>query len=216
MLIYLSNIEYFLIKKIFFLILMESQTSPQIEVNFANEKYTDVYMEKLIALSFGYYDHHNDKEKFESCIESLIGSFVEQIKPIEIKTQLKFLIDFIGKYANADMKFVETALINIGMKPEHIDNFKSLLIAYHETISTMKRAIIEKVSSHRIVDFSHSFNVKFCDSLTDKVDFVISLLLKYYDDDEEIKKIELDLSLNQFYSIYNELQKIDTMIRTLI
>ena len=102
------------------------------------------------------------------------------------------------------------------MKPEYIDNFKSLLIAYHETISTMKRAIIEKVSSHRIVDFSHSFNVKFCDSLTDKVDFVISLLLKYYDDDEEIKKIELDLSLNQFYSIYNELQKIDTMIRTLI
>ena len=195
---------------------MESQASPQIEVNFANEKYTDIYMEKLIALSFGYYDHHNDKEKFESCIESLISSYVEEIKPIEIKTQLKFLIDFIGKYANADMKFVETALINIGMKPEYIDNFKSLLIAYHETISTMKRAIIEKVSSHRIVDFSHSFNVKFCDSLTDKVDFVISLLLKYYDDDEEIKKIELDLSLNQFYSIYNELQQIDTMIRTLI
>ena len=102
------------------------------------------------------------------------------------------------------------------MKQEHIDLFKSSLMTYHDTISTMKRAIIEKVSSHRVIDFSHSFNVKYCDSLSDKVSFVISLLMKYYDDDEQIKKIELDLSLNQFYSIFNELQKIDTMIKTLI
>lgn len=192
---------------------MESQ---QVEINFSNEKYTDIYMEKLIGLSFEYYDHHNDKEKYESGIENLISSFANQIKSFEIKQQLKYLIDFIGKYSSADIKFVEASLSNMSMKQEHIDLFKSSLMTYHDTISTMKRAIIEKVSSHRVIDFSHSFNVKYCDSLSDKVSFVISLLMKYYDDDEQIKKIELDLSLNQFYSIFNELQKIDTMIKTLI
>ena len=192
---------------------MESQ---QVEINFSNEKYTDIYMEKLIGLSFAYYDHHNDKEKYESGIENLISSFANQIKSFEIKQQLKYLIDFIGKYSSADIKFVEASLSNMSMKQEHIGLFKSSLMTYHDTISTMKRAIIEKVSSHRVIDFSHSFNVKYCDSLSDKVSFVISLLMKYYDDDEQIKKIELDLSLNQFYSIFNELQKIDTMIKTLI
>ena len=192
---------------------MESQ---QVEINFSNEKYTDIYMEKLIGLSFAYYDHHNDKEIYESGIENLISSFANQIKSFEIKQQLKYLIDFIGKYSSADIKFVEASLSNMSMKQEHIDLFKSSLMTYHDTISTMKRAIIEKVSSHRVIDFSHSFNVKYCDSLSDKVSFVISLLMKYYDDDEQIKKIELDLSLNQFYSIFNELQKIDTMIKTLI
>ena len=185
-------------------------------VNFSEEKYPELYIEKLLDLTFAYYDHHNDKEKYESDISKLINEYTSAVPEAEIKAHIKFLIDFIGKYAATDTKFIESSLASLKMKPDHIDRFKALLGLYVESIEVMKEALIEKITSHRVVDFSHSFYVKFCDSTSDKVTFAIRIMFKYYDDNEKLKTIELDLSLNQFYNILNELQKIDTMIKTLI
>ena len=125
-------------------------------------------------------------------------------------------MDFIGKYSTADIKFIESSLRSIKLSEEFINTFKVMLGKYNEHVELMKQAIIEKASNQKIKDFKYSFNVKYCDSLSDKVAFVIRIIMVYVDDNEVEKKIEIDLSLNQFYHILNELQKIDTMIKTLI
>ena len=195
---------------------MEMTQQKEININFAESKYTEDYLRSIITLAFAYYDHHHDKERYESGIENTITSFAEQIKPMEIKMQLKYLIDFIGKYSTADTKFIESSLRSIQLSEEFISTFKVMLGKYNEHVELMKQAIIEKASNQRIKDFKYSFNVKYCDSLSDKVSFVIKIIMIYLDDNEVEKKIEIDLSLNQFYHILNELQKIDTMIKTLI
>ena len=40
--------------------------------------------------------------------------------------------------------------------------------------------------------------------------------LKYLDDNCEEKELEMELTLNQFYSVYEQFQKIDTLVKTLI
>ncbi len=40
--------------------------------------------------------------------------------------------------------------------------------------------------------------------------------IKYLNDEFEVKSVDLDLTINQFYSIYNDFSKIETMITTLI
>ena len=102
------------------------------------------------------------------------------------------------------------------MKPDFREQFIKMLINYNENVENMKNAMIEKITNHRMIDFNYSFKVKFVDSLSQKVDFIISIFFKFYDDNEEIKTIDLDLSINQFYYIFEELQKIDTLIKTLI
>jgi hypothetical protein len=40
--------------------------------------------------------------------------------------------------------------------------------------------------------------------------------MKYLNDEDQEKKLIVDITINQFYSIFNELQKIETMVKTLI
>ena len=37
------------------------------------EKYNDEYLSQLILLSFSYFDHHIDKDKYQSGLENLTG-----------------------------------------------------------------------------------------------------------------------------------------------
>ena len=72
------------------------------------------------------------------------------------------------------------------------------------------------ISNQRIINFSHSFKVKFIDSQNSKINFVINIIIKYLDDNCEQKELEMELTLNQFYSVYEQFQKIDTLVKTLI
>jgi hypothetical protein len=58
--------------------------------------------------------------------------------------------------------------------------------------------------------------VKYADSSNEKVDFYIKLIIKYLNDEFETKNMEIDLTINQFYSMFNDFQKIETMVKTLI
>lgn len=174
------------------------------------------YIEDLIELSFSYYDYHKNKDLFESSLETLIENYSSILKGNEIKKHLKYLIDFISKYTNADKKFIEGSLEKLNMPNKQIDSFYTYLLTYNEQVEIMKKAMIEKVSNNRIINFSHSFDVKMNNSESEKFEFVIKIVMLYLDDNDNEKKLELDLSLNQFYKIFNELQKIDTMINTLI
>ena len=180
------------------------------------EKYNDEYLSQLILLSFSYFDHHIDKDKYQSGLENLTGNFGSVIKPQLIKIQLKYLVDFIDKYPNADGKFIENFLLNIKMKKEMIDFFLQKMSGYNERIETFKNAMFEKITNHRIINFRHSFKVKFIDSQNNKINFVINIMIKYLDDNSEEKELEMELTLNQFYSVYEQFQKIDTLIKTLI
>ena len=180
------------------------------------EKYNDEYLSQLILLSFSYFDHHIDKDKYQSGLENLTRNFGSVIKPQLIKIQLKYLVDFIDKYPNADGKFIENFLLNIKMKKEMIDFFLQKMSGYNERIETFKNAMFEKITNHRIINFRHSFKVKFIDSQNNKINFVINIMIKYLDDNSEEKELEMELTLNQFYSVYEQFQKIDTLIKTLI
>ena len=122
---------------------------PQTEaIDFGDqEKYNDEYLSQLILLSFSYFDHHIDKDKYQSGLENLTGNFGSIIKPQLIKMQLKYLIDFIDKYPNADGKFIESFLLNIKMKKEMINFFLQKMNGYNERIETFKNAMFEKITN---------------------------------------------------------------------
>ena len=196
---------------------IEINESKNIEIDFSDpEKYTDEYLSQLILLSFSYFDHHIDKDKYQGGLENLTSNFGSIIKPQLIKIQLKYLIDFIDKYSNADGKFIENFLLNIKMKKEMIDLFIEKMCGYSERIEVFKNAMFEKITNQRIINFSYAFKVKFIDSQNSKINFVINIIIKYLDDNGEEKELEMELTLNQFYSVYEQFQRIDTLVKTLI
>ena len=196
---------------------IELNESKNIDIDFSDpEKYSDDYLNQLILLSFSYFDHHIDKDKYQRGLENLTANFGSIIKPALIKIQLKYLIDFIDKYSNADGKFIENFLSNIKLRKELIEIFIQKMASYSERIELFKNSLLEKISNQRIINFSHSFKVKFIDSQNSKINFVINILIKYLDDNSEEKELEMELTLNQFYSVYEQFQKIDTLVKTLI
>ena len=195
----------------------EINETKNVDIDFSDsEKYPDEYLNQLILLSFAYFDHHIDKEKYQRGLENLTNNFGAIIRPQLIKIQLKYLIDFIDKYSNADAKFIETYLLNLKLKKEYIDLFIQKIYAFSERIETFKNAMIEKITSQRIINFSHSFKVKFIDSQNGKINFIINIKMKYLDDNGEERELDSELTLNQFYSVYEQFQNIDTLIKTLI
>ena len=194
--------------------LQEMNETKNIDIDFSN--YPDEYLNQLILLSFAYFDHHIDKEKYQRGLENLTGNFGETIKPQLIKIQLKYLVDFIDKYSNADAKFIENYLVNLKLKKEDIDLFIKKMYGFNERIETFKNAMIEKITSQKIINFSHSFKVKYIDSQNGKINFIINIKMIYLNDNGEEKELYIDLTLNQFYSVYEQFQKIDTLIKTLI
>ena len=195
----------------------KNEESKNIEIDFSDgEIYSDEYLNQLILLSFSYFDHHIDKDKYQRGLENLTANFGSIIKPALIKIQLKYFIDLIDKYCNADGKFIENLLLNIKLKKEMIDSFIEKMASYSERIELFKNSLLEKISNQRIINFSHSFKVKFIDSQNSKINFVINIIIKYLDDNCEEKELEMELTLNQFYSVYEQFQKIDTLVKTLI
>ena len=195
----------------------KNEESKNIEIDFSDgEIYSDEYLNQLILLSFSYFDHHIDKDKYQRGLENLTANFGSIIKPALIKIQLKYFIDLIDKYCNADGKFIENLLLNIKLKKEMIDSFIQKMASYSERIELFKNSLLEKMSNQRIINFKHSFKVKFIDSQNSKINFVINIIIKYLDDNCEEKELEMELTLNQFYSVYEQFQKIDTLVKTLI
>ena len=192
----------------------EINETKSIDIDFTN--YPDEYLNQLILLSFAYFDHHIDKEKYQRGLENLTNNFGDTIKPQLIKIQLKYLVDFIDKYSNADPKFIENYLINLKMKKEDIDLFIKKIYGFNERIEMFKNAMIEKITSQKIINFSHSFKVKYIDSQNGKINFIINIKMTYLNDNGEEKGLDMELTLNQFYSVYEQFQKIDTLIKTLI
>ena len=192
----------------------EINETKSIDIDFTN--YPDEYLNQLILLSFAYFDHHIDKEKYQRGLENLTNNFGDTIKPQLIKIQLKYLVDFIDKYSNADPKFIESYLINLKMKKEDIDLFIKQMYGFNERIEMFKNAMIEKITSQKIINFSHSFKVKYIDSQNGKINFIINIKMTYLNDNGEEKELDMELTLNQFYSVYEQFQKIDTLIKTLI
>ena len=90
------------------------------------------------------------------------------------------------------------------------------MYGFNERIETFKNAMIEKITSQKIINFSHSFKVKYIDSQNGKINFIINIKMIYLNDNGEEKELYMDLTLNQFYSVYEQFQKIDTLIKTLI
>ncbi len=58
--------------------------------------------------------------------------------------------------------------------------------------------------------------VKYMDQVHSKVDFLIKIQMTYLNDENKEAYLEIDLTLNQFYALFNDFQKIDSMIKTLV
>jgi hypothetical protein len=73
------------------------------------DSYSERFIHKLFELCFEYFNTHNDKDKYEEDVEDFIKNFSEY-KPIEIKFNFKFLIEFIDRNASSDDKFLKENL----------------------------------------------------------------------------------------------------------
>jgi hypothetical protein len=95
---------------------MENSNSGTGKVNTIDfENYDENYVYKLIELSFSYFDSHLEKESYEENVEIFIKEFSNDYKTFETKGNLKFLIDFIEKYYNADNNFIDENLKTTSM-----------------------------------------------------------------------------------------------------
>lgn len=54
------------------------------------------------------------------------------------------------------------------------------------------------------------------DQAQSKVDFLIKIQLTYLNEENNEDYLEMDLTLNQFYALFKDFQKIDSMIKTLV
>ncbi len=70
------------------------------------EKYNENYVYKLIDMCFQFFDSHIDKEKYEEDIDNFIREFSE-VKPNDTKFNIKSIVEFIEKYANAEENYLE-------------------------------------------------------------------------------------------------------------
>jgi hypothetical protein len=52
--------------------------------------------------------------------------------------------------------------------------------------------------------------------MSEKIDFFIKLKIKHQSDENIIKDLDIDLTINQFYNLLNDFQKIETMVQTLV
>ena len=182
-----------------------------------NAIYKEDYLIKLIEISFKYYDYYIDKENYEGEISEFMSEFKDKdIRVQNMKNHLKFFIDFIDKYSSSDVKFINQSLSSIGLNQELITFYIKCLTNYNSNIELMKNSFLGKMTSGKVLDFKHNFKVKYIDSLSFKINFIITLSFKYINDEDEINEFNIDLTLNQFYNFYEQFQKIDTLIKTLI
>jgi hypothetical protein len=130
--------------------------------------------------------------------------------------QLLSLIDTVDKLHSCEEKFVEDTLTSVfSMADRQIQIFKQMLYHNNEKIQRFKMGLLGKVLKSRVQDFSYNFNIRYAEKSSDKVDFGIRILIKFINDQGKQDKIDMELTINQFYSIFNEFQKIETMIKTL-
>jgi len=54
------------------------------------------------------------------------------------------------------------------------------------------------------------------DDKQSKVEFSIKIQFTYLNDENKESFLEIDLNLNQFYAMFNDFQKIDSLIKTLV
>ena len=65
------------------------------------ENYSENYLRSLMIHSFSYFDNSISKEKFEEETENLFQQF-EEMKPMQSKTNMRNLIEFIDKFYNKE------------------------------------------------------------------------------------------------------------------
>ena len=111
------------------------------------------------------------------------------------------------------------------MRQNEVEYVKRCRDIHFEKIENFKLANLGKTMKNKISDFSYSFYgktklfiklVKYADSANDKVEFYIKLVFDHINDEFKSEKVDIDLTINQFYSLFNDFQKIETMIQTLI
>ena len=196
---------------------------------FKFDKFDDEFSFKLIKLAFDHYDLYINvlyvywkAEEYEERRESFFTEF-SKVKPTEIKTYLISIIDSIDKLYNTEDKYIEDSLLSIfSMSDKQIHMYKLMLQQNNEKIQRFKLNLLGKAMKSRILDFSYNFNIRYAEKNSDKVDFAIKILIKFINDQGNEDKmqsgkicINKDLTINQFYSLFNEFQKIETMIKTL-
>jgi len=170
---------------------------------------------KIIEHSFDHFDLYVIGEEFEERRENMLREFTDY-KASDVKMYLHSLIDSIVKLYNAEEKHIdETLRSQFSMSDKQVFFYKQLLSQNYEKISKFKTNLLGKVLKSRIIDFSYNFSIRYAESNNEKVDFAIKLLFKYVNDSGNEDKLDIDLNINQFYSLFNEFQKIETMIKTL-
>ena len=73
-----------------------------------------------------------------------------------------------------------------------------------------------KINFGRINQFKTSFFIKYADSQGSNFNLRVKLLINYMNNENKEIKYEFEMSLSQFYQVFNQMNKIDSIIKTLI
>ena len=165
---------------------------------------------KLLNLSFNYYDLSNNS--FDDLLQDYIDNS-QELKPLEIRTLIKFLIDLIGK--DLDSTSIKDSLTQISMPENFIEQFISMKSQKISSIENMKLALSRKTMKNKIENFDYSFFVKYADSDNSQVEFRVKLNFKFNNSEGKTDFLEFDMSISQFYQLMNDFSKIETIMQTL-
>lgn len=170
-------------------------------------------IEKINNLALMYLDTtSNFEESVQDFIEDTYSQY--KIKSSVIKFLIKLMIEIFMK--KSDNNSISNDLSQYNFSNDQINNILSLKKVNVKKIEGVKLISKNKLVFGRINQFKTSFYIKYADSNSTNVNFTVKLLINYVNDENKEVKYEFEMGLSQFYQLFNQMNKIDSIIKTLI
>ncbi len=170
-------------------------------------------IEKISNLALMYLDtNSNFEENVQEFIEESYTQY--KIKSSVIKYLLKILIDIFMK--KSDNNLISSELYQLNFNNDQINGILMLKKSNIKKIEGIKLISKNKINFGRINQFKTSFFIKYADSQGSNFNLRVKLLINYMNDENKEIKYEFEMCLSQFYQIFNQMNKIDSIIKTLI
>lgn len=167
---------------------------------------------KLINLGFSYFDLTNIQ--YDDMIQKFLEETSNKLKISELKIILKYFIELIVK--DLAENTIQKVLSNLNISKENQKRFLELKYENLQLINKMSLSLCKKIFDNKLLNFSYSFYINFGNVYNDKVEFCLKITINYKNNNGIFQTIILELSISKFYQLLNDLNKIETIFKTLL
>lgn len=173
---------------------------------------SEKYINEIIDICINYYDIYNiNNLDLSISIQNLKQNI--NITKENLEIHIKYLIELINK--ENSIHDISNKLLQKNMKKNNIQYLLNKRIQNIVKIENVKHFEL-KDNKNRILDFKYSFLCKYANDKDEKVEFFVIIELRYKNDSSEEKLLTFDMKLSQFFSLINDFNKIDMIIKTLV